>query len=73
MGEVGAVGLDLAKNLFQAHGADAAGRLGFRKALRQGQVPALFADLPRYMVAMEACAPRITGRARSLRLGTWSV
>ncbi len=55
MGEVITVGLDLAKNVFQAHGADAAGQPVFRKTLRRGQVLALFADLPRCMVAMVAC------------------
>jgi len=55
MGEVITVGLDLAKNVFQAHGADAAGQPVFRKTLRRGQVLAFFADLPRCMVAMEAC------------------
>ncbi len=30
------VGLDLAKNVFQAHGADASGKVLFRKKLRPG-------------------------------------
>ncbi|MER9977475.1 IS110 family transposase, partial [Mesorhizobium sp. M0085] len=33
--EVNTIGLDLAKNVFQAHGADAAGAIVFRKQLRR--------------------------------------
>ena len=54
MGEVGAVGLDLTKNLFQARGA-AMGRTAFRKTLRRGQVLEFFSRSPRCVVAMEAC------------------
>lgn len=56
MGEVITIGLDLAKSVFQAHGADEAGAVVFRKKLRRGQVLAFFADQPRCLVAMEACA-----------------
>ena len=55
MGEVSTVGLDLAKNVFQAHGSDAMGRAVFRKTLRRGQVLEFFSRLPRCVVAMEAC------------------
>ena len=53
--EITTVGLDLAKNVFQAHGADAAGRAVLRKKLRRDQVLAFFAQLPACVVAMEAC------------------
>ena len=55
MVEITTVGLDLAKNVFQAHGADASGRAVFRKKLRRDQVLAFFSQLPRCLVAMEAC------------------
>jgi transposase len=55
MAEVITVGLDLAKNVFQAHGADASGRAVLRKKLRRDQVLAFFAQLPACVVAMEAC------------------
>jgi transposase len=55
MAEITTVGLDLAKNVFQAHGADASGRAVLRKKLRRDQVLAFFAELPRCVVAMEAC------------------
>ena len=56
MGEVSTVGLDLAKHVFQAHGADASGAVVFRKKLRRAQVLPFFAALPPCIVAMEACA-----------------
>lgn len=49
------VGLDLAKNVFQAHGADAHGRVLLRKKLQRGQVAEFFAKLAPCTVAMEAC------------------
>ena len=49
------VGLDLAKNVFQVHGADAHGRVLLRKKLQRSQVAAFFAKLPPCVVAMEAC------------------
>ena len=55
MSEVSTIGLDLAKRVFQAHGADASGKVVFRK-LRREQVLAFFAGRPACMVAMEACS-----------------
>ena len=53
---VSTVGIDLAKALFQVHGADPSGAGLVRKKLRRDQVLAFFATLPRCVVAMEACA-----------------
>jgi transposase len=55
MSEITTVGLDLAKNVFQVHGADATGRVGLRRKLRRGQVLEVLAGLPRCSMAMEAC------------------
>ncbi|WP_323020495.1 IS110 family transposase [Pararhodobacter sp.] len=55
MSEIITVGLDLAKNVFQAHGADASGRAVLRKKLRRHQVLEFFGQLPACVVAMEAC------------------
>ncbi|RWR25349.1 transposase [Sinirhodobacter populi] len=49
------VGLDLAKNVFQAHGADATGRGILRKRLKQDHVLELFSRLSPCVIAMEAC------------------
>ncbi|MGZ3377529.1 MAG: IS110 family RNA-guided transposase [Phenylobacterium sp.] len=56
MGEVSTVGLDIAKSIFQAHGADGAGAIVFRKKLGRGRLLAFFASQPPCVVAMEACA-----------------
>jgi transposase len=56
VGEVITIGLDLAKSVFQAHGADGSGEVVFRKKLRRDQVLGFFGGQPRCLVAMEACA-----------------
>ena len=55
MTEVSTIGLDLAKHVFQAHGADAGGKVVFRKQLRRDKVLAFFAQQPGCLLAMEAC------------------
>jgi len=55
MSEIITVGLDLAKNVFQVHGADGTGRALLRKKLRRDQVLEFFGQLPACVVAMEAC------------------
>ena len=54
MSEITTVGFDLAKNVFQAHGADGAGRAVLRKKLQRAQVLEFFAQLPPCVVAMGA-------------------
>lgn len=56
MGEVSIIGLDLAKNSFQLHGAGGDGEVVFRKKLARSKVLPFFAGQSRCMVAMEACA-----------------
>src|SRR4051795_2842467 len=56
MNQVSTVGLDLAKYIFQLHGADSAGAVVFRQKLRRGQLLAFLATLPPCTVALEACA-----------------
>ncbi|MGR3421417.1 MAG: IS110 family transposase, partial [Paracoccus sp. (in: a-proteobacteria)] len=55
MTEIIALGLDLAKNVFQVHGADRTGRAVLRKKLRRAQVLEFFSQLPSCIVSMEAC------------------
>src|SRR5215210_6678636 len=55
MGQVSTIGLDLAKSIFQVHGADASGAVVFRKRLRRSQVRPFLAAQPPCTVAMEAC------------------
>jgi len=56
MTEVTTVGLDLAKSVFQVHGADRDGRPVVRKKLRRGQVLVFFAGLSPCLIGLEACA-----------------
>ena len=55
MAEVSTIGLDIAKNVFHAHGADAQGRGVFSKRLSRAKVLTFFATQPRCKVALEAC------------------
>ena len=57
MSEIITVGLDLAKNVFQAHGADASGRAVLRRKLRRDQVLDFFGRLA-------PCVPRATTPSR---------
>ena len=55
MSEISIIGLDLAKQVFQVHAADAAGRCVLRRQLKRREVLAFFAELRPCTVAMEAC------------------
>jgi len=55
MSEIAAIGLDLAKSVFQLHGADRSGKAVLRKKLRRDQVLVFLSTLPPCVVAMEAC------------------
>ena len=50
------IGLDIAKNVFQAHGADAKGHIVFKKRLSRGKVLPFFANLSPCLIGLEACA-----------------
>ena len=50
------VGLDLAKRVFQVHAVDAKGEIVVARKLTRGQLIPFFAELPRCVVAMEACS-----------------
>src|SRR5208337_2272626 len=54
--QVTTVGIDLAKNVFCLHGCDANGKPVLRKQLLRRQLLSFVANLPRCLVAMEACA-----------------
>jgi transposase len=69
MGVVSTIGLDIAKTVFQAHGADAAGAVVFRKKLSRGRLLAFFAAQPPCVVAMEACAGAHHWARELIRLG----
>src|SRR6201998_2818539 len=54
--QITTIGLDIAKNVFQVHGIDAAEKVVVRKQLRRRQVLEFFKALPACLVGMEACA-----------------
>lgn len=56
MGEVSIIGLDVAKRVFQVHGACPNGRALLRKKLIRGQLLPFLSQQSRCIVAMEACA-----------------
>ena len=56
MEKVSMIGIDLAKNWFQLHGAAADGSVVFRKKLVWHKVLDFLASQPNCPVAMEACA-----------------
>lgn len=56
MSEVSTIGLDIAKSVFQAHGADVSGRQLFSRRITRGKLLEFFATQPRCVVAMEACS-----------------
>ena len=49
------IGMDLAKSVFQVHGADAHGKLVLKKQLKRSQVLPFFANLVPCKIGMEAC------------------
>ncbi len=53
--KITAIGLDLAKSVFQVHGVDNRGHAIVRKQLRRDQVVPYFAKVPPCLVGMEAC------------------
>jgi transposase len=53
---VTAIGLDIAKNVFQVHAIDAKGAVVVARAVRRGGLLGFFSSLPRCLVAMEACS-----------------
>lgn len=55
MEELTVVGIDLAKEIFHLHGADAKGRKVFSKSIRRGKLAEYIATLPKCLIAMEAC------------------
>jgi transposase len=55
MDKISVIGLDLAKNVFQVHGANAQGKKVLSRRLKRAEVLEFFATLPCCLVGMEAC------------------
>ena len=54
--QITTIGLDIAKNVFQVHGIDAAEKVVVRKQLRRRQVLEFFKAMRPCVIGMEACA-----------------
>ncbi len=73
--KVTTVGIDLAKNVFQLHGVNEAGRAVIKKQLRRDQVAAFFINLPACLIGMEACgsahywARKLEGFGHTVKFG----
>ncbi|WP_336510011.1 IS110 family transposase [Agrobacterium tumefaciens] len=56
MQDVATVGLDIAKQVFQAHGADASGETLFNTKIKRENVLEFFSKLTPCLIGMESCA-----------------
>ncbi|KMZ12024.1 Mobile element protein [Candidatus Burkholderia humilis] len=56
MDRIARIGVDLAKNVMQLHGVDAAERMVVRKAISRDKFLKWFANRERCVIAMEACS-----------------
>ncbi len=56
MGEISTIGLDIAKQVFHAHGADASGVPLFSRRITRARLIEFFASQPKCTVAMETCS-----------------
>lgn len=54
MVRVATIGLDIAKQVFQVHGADKAGKAVLRHKLKRSEVARFFSEQPRCLVGIEA-------------------
>ncbi|MEX2163035.1 MAG: IS110 family transposase [Sulfuricaulis sp.] len=68
VGTVAVVGIDLAKNVFSLHGADASGRVVLKQTVSRAKLAEFMAKLPPCRIGMEACGgahhwARVFGRA----------
>ena len=67
--QITTIGLDIAKNVFQVHGIDAAERVVVRKQLRRKQLIPFFEGLAPCLVGVEACATSHHWARELTRLG----
>jgi transposase len=69
MEQVTTIGLDIAKHVFHAHGSDERGRAVFSRKLSRTKLLGFFAEQPRCVVALEACAGAHHWGRELMRLG----
>src|SRR3546814_988224 len=69
MTEVTMIGVDLAKNVFQVHGASMTGELKFRKKLSRLSFGKFLAEQSHAVVVMDACGSAHYWAREMIRLG----
>ena len=62
MNKITTLGIDLAKNVFQLHGVDAAGKVVLRREVRRAQLMKTIAQLEPCLIGIEACGGAHIGR-----------
>ena len=67
--QITTIGLDIAKNVFQVHGIDAAEKVVVRKQLRRGQMLAFFKALPRCLTARHPTVGHVNSRSLATKCG----
>ena len=70
MGEVGMIGLHIAKSVFQVHGVDVAGAVVIRKRVSRAKVLEYFGELPPCLIGSMRVRQPITAAASLQRLVT---
>ncbi len=58
------IGLDIARQVFQVHGADKAGRTVLRQKLRRSEVAQFFSEYPSCLEGIEASGSALLGGCR---------
>jgi transposase len=56
MKDINVIGIDIAKNVMQLHGADSTGKVLFKKRVTRGKFLSSLANMPKCLIGMEACA-----------------
>ncbi len=69
MTEVTVLGIDLAKNIFQLHGVNRAGRCVFKRRVMRDQLIQVVAQLPICLIGVEACTGAFYWQRRFEELG----
>src|SRR5260221_9415400 len=69
MKKVSTIGIDLAKGVFQVHAVDEQGAVVVRRALRRSKLLTWFAQLPGWLVGVEACATAHYWARELMKLG----
>ncbi len=67
--EVTTIGIDIAKRIFQIHGVDKNGKTILKKKLMREQVLTFMANVPKYLVGMEACGGASYWARELIKLG----